>query len=176
MVLNSIPFFVGDPPIATKIKENYYCQQYFLVFISALCPDLKFSNQNLGMKSIFNSKIYDWNSISTTQSSFRLQNLAIKSIFHEELSLFLLRLVLKSTPKRVNFHSSFKRVASSFKRVARNQTSFYQDREEGVGLCGWRQEQVSAPMSSAGSWYNHMSMYVMRSRYYVSLWSRSQSL
>ena len=34
-VLNSTPF-LDDPPIATKISENYYCQLYFLVLISAI--------------------------------------------------------------------------------------------------------------------------------------------
>ena len=51
-------------PSLPKFGNNSYCQLYFLALISAPFLDLIFSNQNLRMKSIFNSKIYAWKSLS----------------------------------------------------------------------------------------------------------------
>ena len=55
VLLKSIPFFVIA--LLPKYGENYHCQLYFLLCISALFLELIFSNQNLGMKLVSNSKI-----------------------------------------------------------------------------------------------------------------------
>ena len=93
MVLNSTPF-LSDPPIATKIWEkNYYCQLYFL--------DMIFSNPNLVMKSIFQSKIYeihysDLKPVFNYKIWLLNQDSTQKSVYEINIPLHILGLI--STP------------------------------------------------------------------------------
>ena len=111
VVLNGIEFhsfFWWSALCYQNLEKNMMVSTLFSStdFGSFSRPDM-FSNQNLGMKSIFNSKLYAWNSSSTPYYDLKpLFNSKIwllnqystpKSIFygwfqlHEELSLFYLQ-------------------------------------------------------------------------------------